>query len=314
MAHHLPSEHIDVLIVDAFSLLFRAFHAFPLSLTSPTGELTNAVYGFTRLLLTALRDWKPKYVVVATDKGKPTFRHQAYTAYKANREEAPNELKAQISRMYEILDALNIPTIGLEGYEADDVIGTLAVHLSEHHSDLLTGILTGDRDSFQLVDDHVAVVLPQRQNHDELALVHADDVVERMGVRPDQVIDYKALVGDASDNIPGVRGIGPKTAQALLTKFSTLDGIYTHLDQVATDFSPSVLKKLAEGQESAKLSQQLATIDTKVPFDYSLEAALVDHYDKTKAMALFDSLGFQSLKKALPADEFEGSVQASLFG
>lgn len=327
---------IDVVVVDAFSLLFRAFHAFPLSLTSPDGQLTNAIYGFTRMLLDVLKKIRPEYLVVATDKGKPTFRHEAYVEYKANREEAPHELTAQIDRMYEVLAALNIPTIGIEGYEADDVIGSLARWLRGNHPELKVGIFTGDRDAFQLVGENIFVLSPPRKRNEELAIVDAEEVFSRMGVRPDQVVDYKALCGDASDNIPGVKGIGPKTAAQLLGQFDSLQRLYagialaagqpeeivglplseaekTVLVSLAEKLSPSTVQKLAGAQESAWLSQKLAQIDTDVPLDFSLASARLSDYDKAGALALFDALGFQSLKKSLPEDTFEAGVQASLF-
>lgn len=327
---------IDVVIVDAFSLLFRAFHAFPLSLTSPTGELTNAVYGFTRMLLDVLKKIKPDYLVVATDKGKPTFRHQAYVEYKANREEAPHELTAQIGRMYEILQALNIPTIGIEGYEADDVIGSLARWFRENQPDLNVGIFTGDRDAFQLVGKNIFVLAPPRKRNEELSLIDESEVFVRMGVQPDQVIDYKALCGDASDNIPGVKGIGPKTAAQLLEKFGSLRRLYAgialasgqseaiigvslsdpekaELMQLARELSPATVKKLADSQENAWLSQKLARIDTDVPLDFTLESARLSDYDKETALTVFDQLGFASLKKSLPEDIVESGIQASLF-
>ncbi len=330
-------RELDLVIIDAFSLLFRAFHAFPLSLTSPSGELTNAIYGFTRLLMDALRKIEPKYLVVATDKGQPTFRHQAYVEYKANREEAPHELTGQIDRLYEVLAALNIPTIGVVGYEADDVIGSLARRLRAENPELKVGILTGDRDAYQLVGENIFVIAPPRQRHEEVSVIGVEEVFARMGVRPDQVVDYKALCGDASDNIPGVKGIGPKTAAQLLEKFGSLPRIYAGLALAAgqpeeivglplTDeekqelialiksLSPGVVTKLASAQESAWLSQKLAQIDTDVPLEFTLESASLSDYDKAKALDLFDELGFQSLKKHLPKDRFEEAVQESLFG
>lgn len=331
---------IDVVIVDAFSLLFRAFHAFPLSLTTPDGQLTNAVYGFTRLLLDMLKRVKPEYLVVATDMGKPTFRHQAYTQYKANREEAPHELTGQIHLMKDVLHALNIPTIGIEGYEADDVIGTLTTQLAAKHSDLLLGVMTGDRDSFQLIGGNVFVLIPDRQHHGELQLVDSEGVITRLGVRPNQIVDFKALCGDASDNIPGVRGIGPKTAASLLARFDTLERLYAALSLAADvepgdvlrslseserkelrskaeSLAPATVKKLAEATDDAWTSQSLAAIDCQVPLDFALDQARLCDYNKTQAITLFDQLGFQSLKKLLPSDTFEKqveeAVQASLF-
>ena len=329
-------QQIDFLIIDAFSLLFRAFHAFPLSLTTKSGELTNAVFGFTRLLLDALEKARPEYVVVGTDMGKPTFRHQEYTAYKANRTEAPHELTAQIGRMYQVLTALNIPTIGVEGYEADDVIGTLATRMKHEEPNLRVGIFTGDKDAYQLVGENVFIVSPPRGGKGEISILGQEEVKERLGVEPEQVIDFKALCGDASDNIPGVRGIGPKSAAKLLSDFTTLKNIYSGLalsanqpelidetvpesehqalQEKANQLSAGTIKKLADGQAEAWLSQRLATIDTHVPLEFHLAQAKLSDYDKATALSLFDELNFASLKRYLPQDMFESSVQESLFG
>lgn len=305
---------VDVLLVDAFSLLFRAFHSFPLHLTAPDGELTNAVYGFTRLLLDALRKTNPEYVVVAADMGKPTFRHDAFAGYKANREAAPEELTSQIGRLYEVLQVLNIPTLGVEGFEADDVIGTLVRRLRESEPKLCLGILTGDRDSYQLVDDHVVILQPPRQVKGGIDLVDEDEVVFRMGVRPDQIVDYKALCGDSSDNIPGVKGIGPKTAVALLKEFETLEKMYEALKSNQMEsVKAGVREKLTNDEKNALMSQKLATIDRNVPVDFELSKAHVTDYDKAAALKLFHELGFSSLEKFLPNDSFESSVQATLF-
>lgn len=329
----------DFIILDSFSLLFRAFHSFPLTLTSPKGELTNAVYGFTRLLLDSLEKLTPEYFVAATDMGKPTFRHQQFTQYKATRTEAPSELKSQIHFMYEMLDALNMPTLGVVGYEADDVIGTLVTRVRQEHPDFKIGVLTGDRDSFQLVQENVWILQPPRKSKGWFEIVDTVKVHEHFGVAPNQVVDYKALCGDSSDNIPGVKGIGPKTASKLLQDFGTLERLYAAIalgsgldipterglaeipeaeKQTLVDaikkVSTGTLTKLAENQENAWISQQLARIDTQVPLDFLLEQAKLCDYDKGKANQLFDELGFSSLKKHLPNDTFEQQVQASLFG
>ncbi len=328
----MSEQKVDIVIVDAFSLLFRAFHSFPLSLTSPDGQLTNAVYGFTRLLLDLMKRVRPEYLIVATDMGKPTFRHQEFTQYKANREEAPHELTAQIGHMRAVLEALNIPTLGVEGFEADDVIGTLVTNLHKDYPEKVIGIFTGDRDAFQLVQDNVFVLLPDRANKGSVIFVDPEEVISRFGVRPDQVVDYKALCGDASDNIPGVRGIGPKTAAQLLMKFDSLGKLYSMLglggsnlseDERAAlqpaleSLSPSTVKKLSEGVEDAFASQRLAKLDCCVEFPFVFADAKLSEYNKELALELFTFLGFTSLKKLLPSDSFERqveeAVQASLF-
>ncbi len=330
---------IDFILLDSYSLLFRAFYAFPLSLTAPDGQLTNATFGFTKLLLDMMDKIHPEYLVAAVDMGQPTFRHEQFVEYKANREEAPDELKQQIRFMHDILEVLNVPTLGFVGYEADDVIGTLATQLREAHPDKNVGIFTGDRDSFQLVGDSVYVVMSARgRGRNGLELIDTEKVIDSLAVRPDQVVDYKALCGDASDNIPGVRGVGPKTAAQLLHTFGTLQKIYFAVAMIAGEeqliselgvtltevereelqakgksISASVVKKLIEGHDNAFLSQQLAQIDTQVPLDFDIHQAKISEYDKEKASTLFTQLGFRSLIRHLPNDRFETAIQESLF-
>lgn len=334
-------EDLDIIILDAYSLLFRAYHSFPLSLTSPSGQITNAVYGFTRMLLRVLELIQPEYLVTATDMGEPTFRHKAYELYKANREEADIELKLQFPIMHEILQVLGIPTIGIEGFEADDVIGTISEKLARENPDLQVGIFTSDKDTYQLIHDNIFVMSPERNGNGDLKIVGQTEAFEKLQVHTDQVIDYKALCGDQSDNIPGVRGIGPKTASTLLLKFGTLSNLYAALclvgeiecsdrekmtladlsdkDQVelkdwAQELRPAVIAKLIENRDLAWLSQDLAKIDTNVSIDFTLEKARLCAYDKHQALQLFTDYGFESLKLKLPPDEFENQVQASLFG
>lgn len=332
-------EDFDLIIVDAFSLLFRAYYSFPATLTSPGGKQTNAVYGFGRMLLTLLRHTNPRYLITATDMEGDTFRHQAYEQYKANREEPDIELKEQIPLMFELLDALNIPTLGLVGFEADDVIGTLSKQVAKH-ADLLVGIFTSDKDMLQLVNGQVFVLWPERKGNGQISVLGQAEVVEKLGVRAEQVIDYKALCGDSSDNIPGIAGIGPKTAQQILAHFNSLLELYQALEIVKNQtFIPdeirrndptpeqqaawtnalaqlrsSVIKKLTEQATNAWLSQSLARIDTQIDVQLDLDQAKLSAYDKDQATQFFDKLGFQSLKKHLPQDDFEAQVQASLFG
>lgn len=310
-------SEIDIVIVDAYSLLFRAFYAFPATLTTSTGQPINAVYGFTRILLDAMTRIEPRYLVVAVDMGKPTFRHTAYEAYKANRPAAPEEIVTQIPYMLQMLQALQIPTLGVEGCEADDVIGTLATRLPVEQPDLEVGIMTGDKDSFQLVRDGVTVLLPGKEKNGGFRVVDVEGVTDILGVRPDQVVDYKALCGDASDNIPGVKGIGPKTAAQLLHHFGTLEAVLAAATDptttLAAPLTAGVQRKLVEDQESARLSQQLARIDRQVPLEFVLEDATLSSYDKPHAIEFFHSLGFESLVKKLPLDNDEALVQATLF-
>lgn len=310
-----------LMLIDGHALAYRAYHAFP-PLTSPDGELVNAVYGFNRILLTVLRDLEPKYLAACFDMPKPTFRHTAYVGYKAQRKEMPADLPAQIDRIKVIVQALNIPLFGIEGYEADDVIGTIAREACEGTMDHIEKVLivTGDRDAFQLVDDRVHVYMPPR-GKDAFSQEYGPQEVEaKMGLRPDQIVDYKALAGDASDNIPGVHGIGDKTAVRLLQTFGTVEAIYEGLknpdsltESQKSILKPKVVENLANDYESMVMSKQLATIDTHVPITLSIEDCVVQNYDKKEATKIFEELGFKSLVKLLPQDQFEGNVQEALF-
>ncbi len=291
-----------LVLIDGHSLAFRAFHAIPLSLTSPSGELTNAVFGFTSMLLNVLREQAPEYVAVAFDVGK-TFRHEMYDAYKGHRERMPDELREQVERIKEVVNTLNIPVFTAEGYEADDVLATLARQAAGQGVNSL--IVTGDRDILQVVDDHIRVLTSGRQFSD--TIIYDPAAVEaKYGLRPDQLVDLKALVGDKSDNIPGVRGIGEKGATDLLQKYGTLDAVYEHIDEVKPDRARNAL---TEGRESADLSHRLGQITTAVPVQLDLAACRTRDYDRARVVALFQDLAFRSLVEKLPHGEGETSRQ-----
>jgi len=295
-----------LVLIDGHAVLFRAFHAYP-QLTTSRGELVNAVYGFASILLNVIGELKPEYIVVTFDRDKPTFRHTEYVTYKAQREPMPTELKDQQERVEEVVKVLNIPIFAVEGYEADDVIGTLARQANELDQVV---IVTGDKDALQLVDhERVVVHMPGRGRIP--AKVYDEKLVEKeYGLTPEQIPDYKGLSGDASDNIAGVKGIGPKTAIQLLQAFGTVEGIYKHLGEVS---NPRVMKLLAEGQESAVISKKMATIVVDVPIELDLPKCAVADYDKEKVVELFEELEFRSLIKKLPNDSFEQMVQEALF-
>lgn len=305
-------------IFDGHALIYRAYHAFP-GLSTSEGVLVNAVYGFARILLTALRELDPQYVAVAFDHKSPTKRSQTFEDYKAHRPEMPDDLKPQIEIVKQVVDALNIPRFELAGYEADDLIGTITKQLSV--DDVLSIVVTGDKDLFQLVDDDkVHVWMPARGKQKGEDTEYDDaGVLKKMGVRPDQIVDLKSLMGDASDNIPGVKGIGAKTAAALITNFETLDAVYEKVAQLQeseeTDpiIKGAVLTKLVAGKENAYLSQELARIDRDVPIEFELEPCSVASYDKEKVSELFEKLQFNSLISLLPKDEFELGIQDALF-
>ncbi len=318
------NSHNQAFLIDGNGLLYRAFHAYP-ALTTPNGEPVNAVYGFAMMLMQVLDKFKPKYVVVTFDKGKPTFRHQEFTQYKAQRKPMDDTLVSQIARVYQLVEAFNIPIFAIEGYEADDVIGTLVrqiesdIHAKKTDIDEAI-IVTGDRDLLQLLSDHVKALMPGKTFSDGI-IMDVAAFCEKYGLKePLQLIDFKALRGDTSDNIPGVAGIGDVGAKKLLDKFGNIEYLYTHLDEV----DEKTRHKLVESAEMAAVSKKLATIDTKVPIKIDLEACRTEHFDKEKVIKLFEELDFKSLVKRVrgvenpkeekPAGKKTVSKQESLLG
>lgn len=307
------------LIIDGHAIIYRAYHAFP-PLTSPQGILVNAVYGFSRILLTAIREHTPEYIVVTFDHKKPTFRAQEYAQYKANRPEMPVDLRPQIELVKEVVSALNIPQFEMEGYEADDLIGTITRQMLEK-KDILTIVVTGDKDMFQLVDEQTHVWMPARGKFGVDTEYDPESVQKKMGVTPAQIVDLKALMGDTSDNIPGVKGIGPKTAVQLIQEFKNIEGVYATVEKIAaTGEKPksgfikgNLFERLRADKENAFLSKKLATIDRHAPIEFQLEPCLVSDYDKEKIAELFIQLEFKSLIGLLPKDTFELGVQSALF-
>ena len=284
-----------LVLIDGHALAYRAYYALPPTLSTSKGELINAVFGFTSMLLNVLRDEKPDYIAVAFDVGK-TFRHEEYKEYKAHRIEMPDELRTQMARIQEIVRALSIPIIEAEGYEADDVLGTLAQKAEKEGVEIL--IVTGDTDTFQLIDEHTRV-LTSRRSFSDTIVYDQEGIEERYGLQPHQLIDYKALVGDTSDNIPGVRGIGKKTATQLLQQYGSVEEIYAHLDEVE---SSRFRNALEQGRESAFLSRFLATIVTDVPAELDLEACRTSEFDQDKVKELFGELEFRTLLNRLPSE------------
>jgi len=281
------------LLIDSNALVHRAFHALP-PLRTKEGLNVGAVYGFTSTLLKAIEDVKPDYVAAAFDLAAPTFRHKEYSEYKATRVKAPDELYEQIPYAKEVLASLNIPVYALEGYEADDLIGTLCKKIDDHGLNIDTYIVTGDMDTLQLVDDNTRVYTLKKGIKD--TIIYDTALVEqKYGFGPNQVIDFKALRGDPSDNIPGVKGIGEKTATDLIKKYGSLDGVYKAINENAFSFSSSVKDKLIADKENAYLSKNLATIDLKAPINIDIDKCCTYDFDKTKATTIFQKFEFRSL-------------------
>ena len=303
-----------LVLIDSNALIHRSFHALP-PLTTRSGELVNAVYGFSSILLRVINELKPDYIAAAYDLAAPTFRHIEYEDYKAKRPKAPDELYEQIPRTKEVLKALNIPVLEKEGYEADDVIGTLAKKFTRNSVETL--IITGDLDTLQLVNGRIKIYT-MRKGLTDTIVYGEKEVEERYGLKVSQMIDYKALRGDPSDNIPGVKGIGEKGACNLLKEFYTLENLYKKLDRLtekqiidSPSLSKSVVEKLKTNKQMAFFSKKLATIHLKVPLKITLkELDWQRKYDIDKIKALFNELNFQTLIKRLPGYEPVPEIKA----
>ena len=300
-------------LIDGHALAYRMYYALTgyssggaTRWQTSKGEPTAGIFGFARELLRIYEQEKPDYLAVAFDTGK-TFRDEIFPDYKATRAKMPDDLRAQIERIRQMVDAFNVPRLEMEGFEADDVLGSVARWGAAQG--LGVKIITGDRDLLQLVDERTIVYLAG----DDQNYITADDVIGKLHVRPEQVVDYKAIVGDKSDNIPGVPGVGEKTAEALLAKYTTLDNIYAHLDEI----EPRWRTKLEAGKESAYMSRDLAAIRTDLPVALDLEQAKPDAFDPAKVEALFRELEFRSLvdklKKLTGSSTPDGTQQLSLF-
>ena len=294
-----------LVLLDGNAIIHRAYHAFqssrsPVRLTvSKTGEIVSAVYGFTQMLLKTLNELNPTHYAIAFDKKGPTFRHQLFDRYKAHRPPAPPELISQIDRVKQMVEAFRIPIYELDGYEADDVLGTLSHQASQQDVD--TVIVTGDADAMQLVSPLVKVLYPEhRKSFSDAVLFDEAAVTSKYGVKPEQIADLKGLVGDPSDNIPGVPGVGEKTAVKLLQQFGTVESIYDHIDEVTP---PKLQETLRQNEEVARQSKQLATIVTGAPVELNLDLCQASRYDRLAVTELFRELEFVSLRNRLPEAE-----------
>jgi DNA polymerase-1 len=283
-----------LILFDGHALVHRAFHALPPLSVSRTGEPTGAVYGFVQMLLKVVQDYKPSHWAIAFDLPTPTFRHLEFAEYKAQRPKAPDELVRQFVRVREVVDAFNIPTFELDGYEADDVLGTISCQASAQGMD--TVIVSGDNDELQLVSSRVKVLLPQR-GFGVATLYDAAAVQDKYGITPAQIPDLKGLKGDPSDNIPGVTGIGEKTAARLIEQFGTVEGVYEHLNEV----NPEKLRNtLLAGEGQARQGKRLATIVTDAPLEFELGSCKMSGYDRPTLLRLFGELEFFGVLGRLP--------------
>jgi len=323
-----------LVLIDSNAIVHRAYHALPKNLSNKKGELTNVTYGFALALIKILEELHPDYLVAAFDLAAPTFRHIEYKEYKATRVKADQELYDQIPRAREMLDAFGIPIYAVPGFEADDILGTIVEFCNGHNKkcqvpgeDLVVYIASGDRDVYQLLNGHVKVLM-LKHGFKEAEIFDASHLKEVYNLEPEDFIDLKALMGDASDNIPGIPGIGPKTATELLLKFDTLKHLYDVVEEKIPDrqiadeakfkaisaemgIKERILRLLIEHKEQAFQSKMLATIRRDVPIDFDLEKAKWGQYDKDKLRTLFEELEFRSLLQRFSKDYLDAKGPVS---
>jgi DNA polymerase I len=304
-----------LMLLDGNGLIYRGYFALiNTPLTTSKGELVNAVFGFCNIVLRGFQDIQPDYAVIAFDLSGPTFRHEQFAAYKATRQRMPDDLRDQFPKVREVVKALRIPVLELAGFEADDVIGTLTVEAEERGLD--TTIVTGDLDMLQLVTDRTRL-MTTRMGVQNTVIYDPQKILERYGLRPGQMIDFKALKGDSSDNIPGVPGVGEKTAAKLIGDYGSLDGLYEHVDEV----NPARLREpLLEAKDQVLLGRELMRIVRDLPVKLDLEAARLGDYDRETVIRLFREFEFRTLIERLPplkgerADEAAAAIRGTMAG
>lgn len=311
-----------LVLIDGHALVHRAFHALPPTMASAKGVLTNAVFGFTSVLIKMIKDLKPEYIVATFDLPGPTFRHEEFAEYKVHRQKAPDELHAQLPLVKDVLTAFGIPIFTKSGFEADDVIGALS-EKAKKNKYLQVVIMTGDLDTLQLVDDSKVVVFTLKKGMTDTIIYDEKEVFNRYGLKPSQVVDFKGLKGDPSDNIPGVPGIGEKTASALIQTFNNIESLYKTVSsfqfpvsnknkaKIKPPLTEKLIQKLQENKEMAFFSKKLATIIKDIDIDFDLDKAeWLLFYNQSKVQKILQDLGFYSLIKRL--DELKSIPQTVL--
>ncbi len=292
-----------IFVVDGHALCYRAYFALQRNpLINSKGQNVSAIYGFFRMLLRLLLTQKPDYTIIAFDPPKKSFRFSLYPEYKAQRAKMPDELKSQIEEIKAMLQEMGFAVIIMDDYEADDVLGSVARQYSDSYKVVL---VTGDKDAYQLLGDKNVSIYAGKKGITEFESIDADAVVQKLGVKPEQIIDYMALTGDAVDNIPGVKGIGEKTASKLLQQYETLDNIYTHLHEL----TGKIKEQIESQKDSAYLSRQLVTIKTDIPLPFPIEKALTPHLHNEKVRQLFKNLEMDSIARELGDTEKSISVK-----
>jgi len=311
-------------LIDGNAILHRSYHAMPRFMVD--GKLVNAIYGFISTLFSTIERFEPKYLAVAFDVKAPTFRDAIFKEYKAKRVKPEQEFYDQIPDVWEFVRTMDIPLLTKEGFEADDIIGTLAKKVNGDLGEGEVIIVTGDQDTLQLVDNRTKVAMPAMGKIKE-TVYDVSGVHGKLGISPEQVADYKALSGDPSDNIPGVRGIGEKGATELLKEFGNIEGIYEYLEKsqipIINDQSnpndqiikikPRIVQLLLEGRDDAFMSKLLATIKTDVEFDFKLSDAKLHDFDEQKVEQFLDKYRFRSLIRRMPKSHRVSGQQESLF-
>lgn len=293
-----------LLIIDGHAVIHRAYHSIPN--LNVNGQPVNALYGFYSMLLSAISQIKPKYLIVCLDSPGPTFRQSEFVGYRAKRKAPDRELISQLPLLETTLKESNIKTFAMGGYEADDLIGTIARKASKKDFISQTIIITGDKDLMQLVDSKTRLLMPIR-GLSETKIFKPKDVVEKLGVKPEQVVDLKALMGDMSDCYPGVAGIGPKAATDLLSEYQNLDNIYSHIEEI----KPSVKEKLIKEKDNAYLSQKLATLIDNIPLKFKFAESKWNPEIICSLKNMFKSYNFKSLISRL--EQENSPQQSSLF-
>ena len=286
----MAKKRDEIYLIDGSSYIHRAYHAMG-GLSNSKGFPTGAVFGFTNMIVKTMKDKAPRRIAVVFDAKGPTFRHDMYPDYKANRPSMPEDLRIQIPKIHEIVEAYRLPSLSLQGFEADDIIATLTRQAKEKGWQVV--IVSADKDMMQLVQEGVTMWDPQRD-----MVYGSEEVKKKFGVSPDQILDFMALMGDSSDNVPGVPGIGQKTAASLIQQLDSLEGIYSHLDEVS---QKKVRENLADNKDTAFLSRKLVALNDEVPLDSGLEDLLVAEPDADQLREIFKELEFKRLLGELPA-------------
>lgn len=295
------------MLVDGSAIVHRAYHALP-RFASSSGNQTGAVHGFFQMIFKMIENLRPAHVAIAFDRPKPTFRKLMYAGYQAQRPKIESELSTQFETIIKILHKAKIATYAVDGYEADDIIGTLAYEAvrGDRKSDgSIAYIVTGDRDMLQLVNDRVKVMAPVK-GISEVTIFDADKVREKYGINPSQFVDLKGLMGDSSDNYPGVSGVGPKTASTLINEYDTIENIYKNLGEIASK-KKGLADKLVSGAEAATLAKTLAKILTDVPFSHNFSDMDFEKIDVDALKSAFEKYEFKTLPRRV--DQVFGRIE-----